>query len=201
MSSGALGRPGCMSAKRRLILHMAVSLDGFSANGRDAPDWRSLDGPAGDHDGARHRANVELVAQTGLIVMGRGAYDDMVRAWPGSESPMGRLMNEMPKVIFSSSLAEAAWDNARLSEQPLEEEIPRLKAEPGRDVIAFGGTRLARSLIAHRLVDEYRLTVHPVALGRGAGLMHGLPEPQRLELVASTVYADGVVANVLRPVA
>ena len=190
-----------MSAKRQLILHMAVSLDGFSVNGRDAPDWRSLDGPAGpDHDGARHRANVELVAQMGLIVIGRGAYDDMVQAWPGSESPMGRLMNELPKVVFSDSLDEVAWDNARLNEQPLEEEIPRLKAEPGRDIIAFGGARFAHSLIAHRLVDEYRLTVHPVALGRGAGLMHGLPEPQRLALVGSTVYTDGTVVNVMEPV-
>lgn len=190
-----------MSAKGRLILHMAVSLDGFSVNGRDAPDRCSLDGPAGpDQDGARHRANVELVAQTGLIVIGRGAYDDMVQAWPGSESPMGRLMNELPKVIFSDSLDEVAWDNARLNEEPLEDEIPRLKGEPGRDIIAFGGARFAHSLIAHRLVDEYRLTVHPVALGHGAGLMHGLPEPQRLALVGNTLYTDGTVVNVMEPV-
>jgi hypothetical protein len=48
-------------------------------------------------------------------------------------------------------------------------------------------------------VDEYRLTVHPVALGAGLSLMHGLPEPQRLELISSTAYADGCVAQVLRP--
>lgn len=178
---------------------MAVSLDGFSANGRDAPDWRAPDAAAGDQDGARHRANVELVAQMGLIVIGRGAYDDMVLAWPGSESPMGRLMNELPKVVFSDTLKEVAWDNARLNEQPLEQEIPRLRAEPGRDIIAFGGSRFAHSLIAHQLVDEYRLTVHPVALGRGAGLMHGLPEPQRLALISSTVYTDGTVVNVMQP--
>jgi dihydrofolate reductase len=189
-------------AGRRLVLHIAVSLDGFSANGKGAPDWRAPSDAAGpDHGSARHQANVELVAQMGLIVIGRGAYDDMVRAWPGSDSPMGRLMNTLPKVVFSETLTEVEWENARLNEQPLEEEVRRLKAEPGRDIIAFGGPRFAHSLIASRLVDEYRLTVHPVALGRGIPLMHGLPEPHRFELINAAVYADGTVVQTLRPAA
>jgi dihydrofolate reductase len=187
--------------RRRLILHMAVSLDGFSANGNGAPEWRAEgDAPAGpDHGDARHRANVELVAQMGLIVIGRGAYEDMVRAWPGSDSPMGRLMNTLPKVVFSDSLETVEWENARLNEHPLEAEMARLKAAPGRDIIAFGGGRLAHSLIAARLVDEYRLTVHPVALGRGIPLMHDLPDPQRYELVNAAVYTDGSIVLTLRP--
>ena len=65
-------------------------------------------------------------------------------------------------------------------------------------MIAFGGARIANSLIRERLVDEYRLTVHPVALGAGLPLMHGLSEPQRFDLVSSTAYADGSVVQVLR---
>ena len=61
------------------------------------------------------------------------------------------------------------------------------------------GPRFAHSLIRHRLVDEYRLTVHPITLGGGSALMHGLPEPQRFELVSSTVYTDGSTVQVLRP--
>jgi dihydrofolate reductase len=77
------------------------------------------------------------------------------------------------------------------------EEIPRLKREPGKDIVVFGGGHFAHSLIRARLVDEYRLTVHPVALGDGISLMHGLPEPQRFELISSTAYADGSVVQVL----
>jgi dihydrofolate reductase len=66
-------------------------------------------------------------------------------------------------------------------------------------MVVFGGARIANSLIRARLVDEYRLTIHPVALGEGLALMHGLPEPQRFELVSSTVYVDGSVTQVLRP--
>jgi dihydrofolate reductase len=62
-----------------------------------------------------------------------------------------------------------------------------------------GGGRFGHSLIRERLADELRLTVHPVALGEGISLFHGLPEPRRFELVSSTVYADGCVSQVLRP--
>ncbi len=99
----------------------------------------------------------------------------------------------------SDSLDAVHWANARLNERPLEEEVPVLTREPGGDIVAFGGPRFAHSLIRHRLVDEYRLTVHPIALGSGLPLMHGLPEPQHFELVSSTVYADGSVVQVLRP--
>ncbi len=66
-------------------------------------------------------------------------------------------------------------------------------------MVVFGGASIAHSLIRTRLVDEYRLTVHPVALGTGLSPMHGLPEPRRFELVSSTAYADGCVVQVLRP--
>jgi dihydrofolate reductase len=118
----------------------------------------------------------------------------MAQAWPSSRSPVGDLMNSLPKVVFSSTVTDVEW-NARLSSRPAQEEIPELKREPGKDVVAFGGAGFARSLAEHRLIDEYRINVHPVALGAGLPLFHGLTEPLRLELVSSTVYADGVVTQ------
>lgn len=185
-----------MSAQ--LILHMSVSLDGFVAHSDGVIDWHAPDaGP--DHGGRRHRANLELLGQIGAIVMGRGAYEDMSAGWSGSANPMAQLMNGLPKVVFSRSLTEVTWNNARICRAPLEEEVPALKADADQDLVVFGGARIAHSLMRHRLIDEYRLTIHPVALGEGLGLMHGLPEPQRLELISSTTYADGCVAQVFRP--
>jgi hypothetical protein len=63
----------------------------------------------------------------------------------------------------------------------------------------LGGARIANSLIRERLVDEYRLTLHPVALGDWLPLMQGLPELQRFEMVSSAAYADGSIAQVLGP--
>jgi dihydrofolate reductase len=180
---------------RRLILHMSVSLDGFVARTDRVIDWLGAE----EHGDQRHRMNLELLGQIDTIVMGTGAYVDMEKGWSRSDNPMARLMNSLPKVVFSQSLEAVAWNNARLTRRPLAEEIPELKRESGRDIVVFGGARIAHSLIRERLIDECRLTVHPVALGAGLSLMHGLPEPRRFELVSSTAYADGCVAQVLRP--
>lgn len=189
-----------MSAERqrRLILHMSVSLDGFVTGADGKVDWLAPE-DAVDHGDQRHRLNLEMLSQLDVILLGRVAYEEMGPAWASSDSPMAQLMNALPKVVFSESLTELDWNNARLNELPLGEEIEQLKREPGRDIVAFGGGHFAHSLIRERLVDEYRLTVHPVALGSGISLMHGLPEPQRFELVSSTAYTDGCVMQVLRP--
>ncbi len=189
-----------MSSERKLILHMSMSLDGFVAHKDGVIDWLSSRSAGATDQGARrHQANLELLGQIGTIVMGRGAYEDMFKGWSGSDNPMARLMNGLPKVVFTQSLSEVTWNNARISRAPLEDEIPALKRDPGKDIVVFGGARIANSLIGHRLINEYRLTIHPVALGQGLPLMHGLAEPQRFEPVSSTAYADGCIAQVFRP--
>jgi dihydrofolate reductase len=75
----------------------------------------------------------------------------------------------------------------------VEKEISELKAQEGRDIVCFGGASFAHSLARHNLIDAYGVTVQPVALGDGLPLLHGLPEPLRLELVSITAYADGPV--------
>jgi len=112
---------------------------------------------------------------------------------------MAVVMNTLPKVVFSRTLSSVSWSNARLARRPVEEDLPTLKAQGDGDMVCFGGARFAHALAARRLIDEYRLTVHPVALGAGLPLWHGLSEPQRLRLVSSTVYADGSVTQTLLP--
>jgi dihydrofolate reductase len=183
-------------AQRRLILYMSMSLDGFAARRDGTMDWL---GDKQRHGAHRQRAVAELLGQTGMLALGRRGGADMAQAWPGSISPTGELMNALPKVVFSSTLTELDWSNARISGRPVEEEIPELKAEPGKDIVVFGGVSFARSLAAHGLIDEYRINVQPVALGDGLPLLQGLPEPQPLELVASTAWADGPITQTYVP--
>jgi dihydrofolate reductase len=183
-------------AQRRLILYMSMSLDGFAARRDGTMDWL---GDKQRHGAHRQRAVAELLGQTGMLALGRRGGKDMAQAWPGSISPTGELMNALPKVVFSSTLTELDWSNARVSSRPVEEEIPELKAEPGKDIVVFGGVSFARSLAAHGLIDEYRINVQPVALGDGLPLLQGLPEPQPLELVASTAWADGPITQTYVP--
>jgi dihydrofolate reductase len=171
---------------------MSVSLDGFAARPDGRIDWLGHSRP---YDGHRQRAVEELLGRAGSLVLGGRAAQDMARAWPSSRSPTGDYMNALPKVVFSSTMTEIKWSHARVSDRPVEEEIPELKRQPGKDIVVFGGARFARSLAGHGLIDEYRLVVQPVALGEGLPLLHGLPEPLRLELVSSTAYADGPIAH------
>ncbi len=183
-------------AQRRLILYMSMSLDGFAARRDGTMDWL---GDKQRHGAHRQRAVAELLGQTGMLALGRRGGADMAQAWPGSISPTGELMNALPKVVFSSTLTELDWSNARVSGRQVQEEIPELKAQPGKDIVVFGGVSFARSLAAHGLIDEYRINVQPVALGDGLPLLQGLPEPQPLELVASTAWADGPITQTYVP--
>jgi dihydrofolate reductase len=179
-------------AQRRLILYMSMSLDGFAARRDGLIDWHGEAQSHGDH---RQRAVAELLGQIDLLVLGGRAGQDMAKAWPGSQSPTGELMNALPKVVFSSTLTDIDWTNARISGRPAEEEIPELKSQPGKDLVVFGGASFARSLAGHGLIDEYRINVHPVALGDGIPLLHGLEQPQPLELVSSTTWSDGPITQ------
>jgi dihydrofolate reductase len=185
-----------LTAQRRLILYMSMSLDGFAARRDGTMDWLGEKQPHGAH---RQRAVAELLGQTGMLALGRRGGEEMAQAWPGSISPTGELMNALPKVVFSSTLTELDWSNTRVSGRPVEEEIAELKAEPGKDIVVFGGVSFARSLAGHGLIDEYRINVQPVALGDGLPLLQGLPEPKPLELVASTAWADGPITQTYIP--
>jgi dihydrofolate reductase len=125
-------------------------------------------------------------------------------------------MNEIPKVVFARSgrpaikvapanasadaSAEtlASWRDARVASGPLADEIERLKREDGKPIFAHGGATFAQSLVRANLVDEYRLAVHPVALGRGKPLFATLEARSMLALVECTRFDGGAVALVYR---
>jgi dihydrofolate reductase len=185
------------TTRSKLILLMSASLDGFLAREAGVIDWLAEEGEGAEAAAARHAGNLELLGRVREIVLGRGAYDEMAPAWSGSDSPMARRINSLPKLVFSRTAPEFEWANARRSPRPVEEEIVELKGTGGDDIVCFGGARIAHSLARARLIDEYRLTVHPVALGEGLPLWHGLPEPQRFTPISTTAYPDGVVTHTL----
>jgi dihydrofolate reductase len=103
-------------------------------------------------------------------------------------------MNEIPKVVFSNSLASADWGETTIASGDLAEAITRLKRErSGEYLLAHGGTRFARSLVETGLIDEYRLVVHPVVLGAGERLFLA---PLTIDLVSTTAFSGGAMAHV-----
>lgn len=81
----------------------------------------------------------------------------------------------------------------------LADEIAKLKAQDGKPILAHGGARHARSLVAQNLVDEFALIVQPIVLGQGLSIFSDLPAPRPLKLVRSKTFSGGSVALVYRP--
>ena len=179
---------------RRLILQTGVSIDGYVAALDRSHPW----GYEGE-DEATKRWKLESVSGAGAHLMGRITYQEMAEAWPTSTSDYARPMNEIPKVVFSTTLQHADWPETTIARGDLGDEIGRLKREPGNDLIAYGGARFAQALSRRRLIDEYRLMIQPAALGAGLPLFDELAAPLHFELVEARTDASGVAIHVYRP--
>jgi dihydrofolate reductase len=99
---------------------------------------------------------VSRLRQVGTHIMGRVTYEGMAEFWPKFDNPVAGAMNDIPKVVFSRTLRSAGWPESRIASGDTAEEIARLKAEPGREIVAHGGVEFARSLIRLGLVDRRR---------------------------------------------
>ncbi|WP_433672289.1 dihydrofolate reductase family protein [Nocardia sp. CA-136227] len=143
---------------------------------------------------------VSRLWEAGAFLMGRKSYEIMAGFWPTSDHPSAKAMNEIPKVVFSRTLKSADdWPETRIASGDTAEEIAELKAEPGKDLVAVGGTEFMHSLIKLGVVDEYRLWVLPAAAGKGAPLFPEMDEPVKLRLVKSTAFSSGILELVYAP--
>lgn len=179
---------------RNVVLYMSMSLDGYVASDREHP------GVAIPEADELKQWKLERVSKAGAHLMGRVTYQEMASFWPHSDDAYAAPMNDVPKVVFSKTLsdADATWPETRVARGDLTSEIAAIKAEPGADVIVWGGQRLAGALAAADLIDEYRLLVQPLVLGRGQTLFDQLPESRHLDLVEATPFPNGVVVQVYR---
>ncbi|MFE9569058.1 dihydrofolate reductase family protein [Streptomyces sp. NPDC006692] len=189
-----------MTAKRKIILHMSISLDGFFEGPERQIDWHLID------DELHHYVNEQL-RPMGAFLSGRVTHELMVGFWPtadadpSSPAPVAefaRIWRDMPKIVFSRTPEKAEWTewNTTVKRDVVVAEIEALKAEPGGDLV-LGGADLAATFRRHDLIDEYRLFVHPVLLGEGHLLFPAGPaahEPTyRLRLIETRTFGNGVV--------
>lgn len=181
---------------------MFVSADGFVSGPNGEVDWVFRSG-----DDATDEWIVENLWQAGLLAMGSRSYYEMATYWPSADTPFAAPMNEIPKVVFTrkglidtpsgqTSAVNGSWANPFVASGDLVDEVARLKAQPGKDIRALGGASFAQNLAARGLIDEYRLMVAPVALGKGVPLFSGLSKPVDLQLVSAKTFGSGAIALV-----
>jgi dihydrofolate reductase len=161
---------------------------GFAFGGWSAPHF----------DEVLQEAAEEAFARPIDLLLGRRTYEIFAAHWPYDKGPIADRLNSATKYVASRTLKSLDWSNSTLLEGEVESAVAALKQQDGPELQVFGSSELLQTLLGHGLVDEFRLWIFPVVLGRGKKLFRGEAVPAGLELVDSKVSTTGVIAATYR---
>ncbi len=186
---------------RKIIVSEFVTLDGVmedpgGADHFERGGWafqfeRGLEGD---------KFKLDEVIEAGALLLGRKTYESFAAAWPSRTGDFADKMNGMPKYVVSTTLDAAAWNNSTLIQGNVAEEAAKLKAMPGQDILVAGSGQLVRTLMRHDLIDEYRLMVYPVILGKGKRLFEDGNTRHNLQLAEVKPVGSGIMILIYHPV-
>jgi dihydrofolate reductase len=181
---------------RKVIVFNLMSLDGFFEYAGHDINWHNVDASFNDFA-------VEQLDTAGALIFGRVTYDLMASFWPSdtaieSDPHVAERMNRIPKLVFSRTLEHVRWQNTRLLKGDPAEELNRLKQAdngelPRGDLFIFGSANLTADLLARGLVDEIRVIINPLILGKGTPMFQNVNDPIRLELTHTRAFPNGNV--------
>ncbi|HZB31764.1 MAG TPA: dihydrofolate reductase family protein [Streptosporangiaceae bacterium] len=137
-------------------------------------------------------------ATADAFLLGRKTYEIFAGYWPqvtDENEPVARALNSLPKYVASTTLDRVEWNNSTLLDKDVVAAVTELKNRPGRDLQVHGSGDLAQTLIENDLVDEFRLFIYPVVLGRGKRLFGAGTVPAALRLVGAKTTAAGVAVH------
>lgn len=183
---------------RKVVAIENVTLDGFA----DSQEGLGFEWTARAYDDEVDRfSNEHVRADVDLALYGRATYLGMQGFWSSMlDNPNGtpaerahaEWVNNVGKVVFSTTLKSASWANSRVISGSVAEEVEALKAQPGGTMAIYASPKLVHSFIEMRLIDEFRILVHPVTIGHGTPLFHDKAKLD-LELLESNVFDTGAV--------
>ena len=176
---------------RKIVESTFMTLDGVIS---DPGVWGR---PYWDEDHAGYAT--KLMEPAGALLLGRDTYEGFAAAWPsrGGE-PFTDKINDMPKYVASTTLREATW-NATILQGDVVEEVRKLKQQNGGDILKYGTGSFSRTLLEHKLVDEYHFWMFPIVGGKGTRLFEGAETQTQLKLIDSVRFPSGIVVMVYAP--
>lgn len=136
----------------KLVVSQSLTVDGFVDSEQFLPF----------NSDERNKYMAEIVFGSGNLLIGRTTYDPMVGFWSNQKNPMADKMNSMPKFVVSSTIPKVQWNNTTVIKENVVEEIAKLKHQSGQQILIIGSATLAQFLTRARLIDEYKLLVHPI---------------------------------------
>ncbi len=186
---------------KRIVVSEFVTVDGVmedpgGAEGHPRGGWafKFERGPEGD------KFKQEELEAADTLLLGRVTYEGFAAAWPGRTGDFADKMNNMRKVVVSTTLKDAAWNNTQVISSNVPAELAKLRNGSGKgDILVAGSARLVCELLENGLVDELRLMVFPIILGDGKRLFRELPDSSAWKLVESKPVGGGVTIAVYQP--
>jgi dihydrofolate reductase len=183
----------------RIVVTEFVSLDGVLEDPGGAEDFEyggwSFEISRGE-EGDRFKLDETMSSEA--LLLGRRTYEGFAAAWPSRDGEFADKFNSMPKFVVSSTLADPDWTNTTVLGGDVATEVAKVRDEHDGDVVVHGSAQLAQTLLDEDLVDELRLMVFPVVLGRGKRFFGETRGKKRLQLAESKVVGDGVNILVYR---
>jgi dihydrofolate reductase len=176
----------------KVVAVIYISMDGVV----EEPAWT---GPYWCDEHAKFQSGQQFASRA--LLLGRRTYDGMSVAWPTMEGePGAEKMNSMPKYVASTTLQDPQW-NATVIKGDVAEEVARLKAEEGGDLLIYGSGDLVSYLIKHKLIDELKLFLHPVVVGTGKRLFPDGIDTSAWKLAGTAAFSSGAIVLDYRPAA
>ena len=182
---------------RKLKLQMSITLDDFVAGSNGEGDWLTSD------DKLMELAH-SIAASSDTLLMGRKMTAEFITYWENivnnqpdnRDYAFAKILVDIPKIVFSKTVTGIAGQNVTVEKGDLVTVVNTLKAQPGEDILVYGGAAFASSLIKEKLVDEFHFLVNPVLINTGLRIFELLGERQKLTLESVTKYDCGVAALV-----
>jgi dihydrofolate reductase len=183
---------------RKIILFNLVTLDGyFEGPNKWDIEWHRVDDEF-------NQFGVEQLSQADGLIFGRVTYQGMASYWPTpaalQDDPIvAARMNSIAKYVFTRTLDHLDWSNSILVKGDAVLELQKMKEQSGKDLLIFGSGNLATTFTSHHLIDEYRLIVNPVVLGKGNLMFPENGGPVKFSLLNTKVFHNGNILLYYEP--
>jgi dihydrofolate reductase len=180
---------------RKVVVFNHVTLDGYFVDNKGDMSWAHRKEGA---EWSKFAADNTSAGAGGQMLFGRITYQLMASYWPTpaaakADPVLADAMNSARKIVFSRTLDKGSWKNTKVVKGDLTAEVRQMKREPGKDILIFGSGTIVSQLSQEGLIDEYKIIVNPLVLGKGRTMFDGVKDKMTLKLSNTRAFGNGNV--------